>query len=54
MESCSICESLIFKNHNEELEYLKKEEAKTIEDLAFLEKLENIKNFKIKNKNPLV
>lgn len=48
MESCSICESLIFKNHNEELEYLKKEEAKTIEDLAFLEKLENIKKFKIK------
>ena len=44
--TCSIEESLLFKNENEEIEYFNSEEGKKIDDPEFLEKLENMKGIK--------
>ena len=47
MNTCSIEESLLFKNVDEEIEYFKSEEGKKIEDPEFLEKLSNVKDFNL-------
>lgn len=44
--TCSIEESLLFKNETEEIEYFNSEEGKKIDDPEFLEKLENMKGIK--------
>ena len=49
IESCSIDESLLFKNYNEEIAYSQKEEAKEVNDIDFLNKLESISNISIPN-----
>lgn len=47
MTTCSIDESLLFKNEEEEIEYFKSEEGKKIEDPEYLEKLSNMKDIKL-------
>lgn len=45
MQTCSIEESLLFKNEKEEIEYFNSEEGKKIEEPEFLEKLSSVKDF---------
>jgi hypothetical protein len=51
IESCSIDESLLFKNYNDEVAYFQKEEAKEINDIDFLNRLESISNISIPNQH---
>lgn len=47
MTTCSIEESLLFKNEKEEVEYFKTEEGKKIEDPEFLDRLSKMNDMKV-------
>ena len=47
MTTCSIEESLLFENENEEKEYFDSEEGKKIEDPDYLDKLSGAKKIKL-------
>ena len=47
MTTCSIEESLLFKNEAEEIEFFNSEEGKQIDDPDYLEKLSKVKDIKL-------
>lgn len=51
IETCSIDESLLFKNYKEDVAYFQKDESKEINDVDFLNKLESISNISVQNQN---